>query len=396
MLWYGPRPVFTRVSPRPSSGLRLGTESLLKGARRRRTLQVLVVLAAGVLVAGLSPASGDSGTGSGSARTLPARGTSLAQREHAALLDLYVAESQLAAARATVASTAARQASLDRERQSVARRAAIIRGSLRVAEARIGQALRDLYIQGQLDPIAIFLGATSLDQAVNTIDTVTRSARQNQSLVAEMHGAQIRLRAIDATLAARSDDLAAARAQAEVSAAKLRLGVGRRRRVISSIVQQRDITRRAAARLVRRARAAQQRSARLAAPPAPAAEATPAAPAPAAAPAPTPPPAPTTTLAPTRTPTTPARTGTRPLLVDAVAYHLSGTTASGLPAGVGVIAVDPSVIPLGTRVFIPGYGPAVAADVGSAIVGNIIDLWMPTIAQARAWGRRTVTITIYG
>ena len=84
------------------------------------------------------------------------------------------------------------------------------------------------------------------------------------------------------------------------------------------------------------------------------------------------------------------------LVVDAVAYHLPGNTASGIPVGVGVIAVDPSVIPLGTRVFVPGYGPAVAADVGSAVKGNIIDLWMPSTAKALAWGRRTVTITIYG
>jgi len=82
-------------------------------------------------------------------------------------------------------------------------------------------------------------------------------------------------------------------------------------------------------------------------------------------------------------------------VADAVAYHLPGTTASGLPVGIGVIAVDPTVIPLGTRVFVPGYGPAVAADVGSAIKGNIIDLWMPSTAAARAWGRRTVTITVY-
>ena len=58
-----------------------------------------------------------------------------------------------------------------------------------------------------------------------------------------------------------------------------------------------------------------------------------------------------------------------------------GSTASGLPVGSGVIAVDPSVIPLGTRVFVPGYGPAVAADVGTAVKGNIIDLWMPSTAR---------------
>jgi 3D (Asp-Asp-Asp) domain-containing protein len=101
-------------------------------------------------------------------------------------------------------------------------------------------------------------------------------------------------------------------------------------------------------------------------------------------------------VATTTAPTPPPVTGTHMLVVDAVAYHLPGNTASGIPVGVGVIAVDPTVIPLGTRVFVPGYGPAVAADVGSAVKGNIIDLWMPTTAQALAWGRRTVTITVYG
>ena len=100
---------------------------------------------------------------------------------------------------------------------------------------------------------------------------------------------------------------------------------------------------------------------------------------------------PSPSLAPVQAPV-----GSRALVVDAVAYHLPGHTASGLPVGVGVVAVDPSVIPLGTRLFVPGYGPAVAADVGSAIKGTIIDLWMPSTAAARAWGRRTVTITVYG
>jgi 3D (Asp-Asp-Asp) domain-containing protein len=83
------------------------------------------------------------------------------------------------------------------------------------------------------------------------------------------------------------------------------------------------------------------------------------------------------------------------LKVDAVAYHLPGKTASGLPVGKGVVAVDPRLIPLGTRLFVPGYGRAIAADVGVAIKGRIIDLWMPNHAAARKWGRKTVTITVY-
>lgn len=83
------------------------------------------------------------------------------------------------------------------------------------------------------------------------------------------------------------------------------------------------------------------------------------------------------------------------LKVDAVAYHLPGKTASGLPVGKGIVAVDPKLIPLLTRLYVPGYGRAIAADVGTAIKGRIIDLWMPSTAAARKWGRRTVTITIY-
>ena len=85
----------------------------------------------------------------------------------------------------------------------------------------------------------------------------------------------------------------------------------------------------------------------------------------------------------------------RTLAVSAVAYSLPGHTASGLPVGWGIVAVDPSVIPLGTHMTIPGYGDAVAADEGGSFVGAPIDLWFPTVAQANAWGRRTVTIVLH-
>lgn len=84
------------------------------------------------------------------------------------------------------------------------------------------------------------------------------------------------------------------------------------------------------------------------------------------------------------------------LRVDAVAYHLKGRTALGIRTRRGVVAVDPNLIPLGTRLHVPGYGHAIAADVGHAIKGRIIDLWMPSDVAARKWGRRTVTLTVYG
>jgi 3D (Asp-Asp-Asp) domain-containing protein len=83
------------------------------------------------------------------------------------------------------------------------------------------------------------------------------------------------------------------------------------------------------------------------------------------------------------------------LRVDAVAYSLPGKTAIGLPVRRGIVAVDPKVIPLRTRLYVPGYGPGIAADVGTAIKGRIVDLWFPTADEARAWGRRSVVVTVY-
>ena len=60
----------------------------------------------------------------------------------------------------------------------------------------------------------------------------------------------------------------------------------------------------------------------------------------------------------------------------------------------GIIAVDPHVIPYGTRVYIPGYGFAVAGDTGGAIVGNRIDLFMDSYHDAISFGRRNVEMYI--
>ena len=91
----------------------------------------------------------------------------------------------------------------------------------------------------------------------------------------------------------------------------------------------------------------------------------------------------------------PIPSGARTITVSSTGYSLLGRTATGIPVGWGVVAVDPSVIPLGTRMTIPGYGEGVAADTGEAVRGNTIDLWFPTLGQSRAWGRRTVTITLH-
>lgn len=91
------------------------------------------------------------------------------------------------------------------------------------------------------------------------------------------------------------------------------------------------------------------------------------------------------------------------LVMEATAYepgprscgiHADGITAIGIKAEPGVVAVDPKVIPLRTKLFIEGYGPAIAADTGSAIKGMRIDLCFNTVEEALQYGRRKVKVYI--
>ena len=87
------------------------------------------------------------------------------------------------------------------------------------------------------------------------------------------------------------------------------------------------------------------------------------------------------------------------LSMEATAYSGGTLTAMGLkpvrdPGGISTIAVDPSVIPLGSKVYIPGCGYAIASDTGGVIKGNIIDLYMNSHDECTSWGRRQVTLHI--
>jgi 3D (Asp-Asp-Asp) domain-containing protein len=344
------------------------------------------VALAGVAVSATLPSAGAADTAAtlrARAAQLEAGQATLQRTEHGALLALYAAEAELARAGADLDRLDARAAELSRLEASLDRRADSVRRTLAASQRRIEQVLRVLYVEGDADPIAALLGATSLDDASAAIDSLEQVAAQNARLADEARAYAVQLAGLRAELEVRRMRLDEARTAASAAAVRLRQATAERRLTVAS-VQQRSA--RASARidaLLAQARAAEQASERLtraarASRPSARTEA-----------------APATAPEPTTTPA-PSGAGTRTLVVDAVAYHLPGHTASGLPVGVGVVAVDPNVIPLGTRMFIPGYGPGIAADVGSAIKGTVIDLWMPSTAAARRWGRRTVTITIYG
>ncbi|SDN74878.1 3D (Asp-Asp-Asp) domain-containing protein [Psychrobacillus sp. OK028] len=82
----------------------------------------------------------------------------------------------------------------------------------------------------------------------------------------------------------------------------------------------------------------------------------------------------------------------------AYCYGCIGITAYGIDLRSNpeekVIAVDPTVIPLGTKVWVEGYGEAIAGDTGGAIKGNRIDVFIPTYDGAIEWGRQEITLKI--
>lgn len=92
-----------------------------------------------------------------------------------------------------------------------------------------------------------------------------------------------------------------------------------------------------------------------------------------------------------------AEKGSKARTFRATAYCLRGRTASGRMVRRGIVAADPRVLPLGSRIRLSAgkySGTYIVADTGGKIKGNILDIWVPSCAEARRWGRRTVKVTV--
>jgi 3D (Asp-Asp-Asp) domain-containing protein len=322
-----------------------------------------------ILGAFLPGAHGAGPSPPGRTASLKQRKAGLAARSQEALLGLYALDSRLAQAKGDIGRLQARAEALRLEQERVRREIGAVERTLRASERLLGDRLRALYEEGEPNAMAILLGATSLDDAVTRLDELDRSARQGAEAAAEARDGRTKLKALALELLARAREVQALEAQAAQTAAALSSARVQRIAYLASLARQRRFTTRQIAALsvrarhvVERAQAVQDRS-RASAPPVIVA--------------------------------VPTAEGARTLTVTSTGYSLPGHTATGLPVGFGVVAVDPAVIPLGTRLTIPGYGEGVAADTGTAVQGTTIDLWFPTLADAMAWGRRTVTITLH-
>jgi 3D (Asp-Asp-Asp) domain-containing protein/septal ring factor EnvC (AmiA/AmiB activator) len=328
-----------------------------------RRLAVLLGLTA---ILALPTAGGAAAPTGGEAAQRQRDTTSLAAKERAAAQELYSLEAQLAVAQS-------RLASLTTEREAAEARLTRIRIELDVAwqsayiaEERLGARIRQLYQQGALDPVAILLGAESLDEAIGGLDGLRSFASGDQDILRKVRQARADLSSAKRRVAARAAALRQAEDAAERTAASLAAARADRKAYLAALPRQRGFTTKRVARVRSTVRTAVERTEALEA------------------------------WQPSAKPVPEYAGLEQTMTVSTTGYALRGRTASGLPTGWGIVAVDPSVIPLGTRITIPGYGEGVAADTGGSVHGATIDLWFPTAALALAWGRRTVTITLHG
>jgi len=329
---------------------------MLRG-RRSRAARFGGLAAALTLVAASATLAAPGIADSGGTRSVDATPQDLNTQAHEALLSLYALDSRLEGWRTRLSSLESAAVAMRERRASLRRELGADRASLRAGRRNLAVELRALYERGDVNAVAVILGAKSLTGGLDQLDDLSRVANQSKRIVAVTMNARRRLVQSQRRLAVQQRRLDRALAAARQAEASLAATVASRRAYVSSLQARAQMQAEQVQNVEAAAQAAQQKSQRL------------------------------------QPPTAPPPTGKRQLVVSATCYDLPGRTATGMPVGQGVVAVDPSVIPLGTRMYVPGYGNGVAADVGSGIQGTTIDLWM-TPTQCAAWGRRTVTITL--
>ena len=295
----------------------------------------------------------------------------IASRSRAAVLTLYALDSRLGRAQAQLAALRAQAEAINRQAAATRRELGVAKQVLAVSQRNLAERLRAVYEQGDSDPLAIVLGAKTLDDALSGLETVKAAAATDRTIVARARTSRDRYVELQHRLAARAQKLRGLEASVSAQANALAAAKAGRIAYLQDLAAKRSLNNAQIDSLESQAQAIEAQARRVAVEQTVSVAAT----APVAS--------------------APSDAGPGTLTVTATAYTLQGQTATGAPVGYGVVAVDPSVIPLGTRMTIPGYGEGIAADTGGAIQGAVIDLWFPTSAQASAWGRQTVTITLH-
>jgi len=287
---------------------------------------------------------------------------SIAARSQNALLELYSLQTRFAQAEQRITALKVRSAEVEDQRVSAQKSLDVARTSFQTAQTQLAARLRQLYVEGDVDPLAVLLGAESLDEIVSALDGLNRLATQDKEIVAQLADARVALRTAALRLADREAELKDLLADARATRAALAAARNARAAYLANLRHRQQLNQNQIAALTAQASEASDQSAEL--------------------------------TEGTGVPPAPPDQGTK-MTVSSTGYCLKGNTATGVPTSPGVVAVDPAVIPLGTRMYVPSYGEGVAADTGSAVRGRTIDVWFESCAKAMAWGRKTVTVTLH-
>jgi len=325
-----------------------------------------VVVGALLLLVGVVPSATVAAESDSTIRGLTQQNADLAARSRGVVLELYSLDSRLARERTRLVELRIRAAQVKGELAAARERLRVAQRTLKVSERSLANRLQLLYEQGDTDPLAVVLGATSVADALGNLDSLDRIADQDRVVIEQTRVAKHNTVALTRGLQEKERHLQGLAQVASQSTLVLEQARSQRASYLATLSSRQQLNQAAIASYQQQALAIEAK-ARVVAAVSPGQSAVP----------------------------VPIAPGGRSLTVVATGYSIRGHTATGAPTGWGVVAVDPSVIPLGTRMSIPGYGSGVAADTGSAIQGATIDLWFPTLAQARAWGRRTVTISLH-
>jgi cystine transport system substrate-binding protein len=335
----------------------------------KRTIRYWPLLLGGLLaLVAVVPATVGADSASdlrGKAAQLQQQNANLAAQSRGVVLELYSLDSRLAREQARLVELRMRTAEVKADLADAREQLHVARQSLKVEQRSLAARLQLLYEQGDVDPVAIVLGASSVADALGSLDSLNRIADQDRIVIAQTRSAQHRATSLARALRAKEQKLQDLTHEAVQSTQVLAQARSQRATYLAQLAGQQKANAAAIAAFQQQALAVEAQARQVSV---------------------------STSQA---LPSTDVSPGGHTMTVVATGYSLGGSTATGAPTGWGVVAVDPSVIPLGTGMTIPGYGSGVAADTGGAIQGASIDLWFPTVAQAQAWGRRTVTIALH-
>ena len=249
-----------------------------------------------------------------------------------------------------------KSAELQAEIGALGEEVAFKRKRLTAKRGALADRARNIYVNGRPSTVVMLLGSEDVSEFVKRTDYVNKINRRDTELVVSIKQEAAKLDARLSDLKTRKQDVDDVASEQRSRKAQLVSARAEREKVIASAGEQ--------------ASAVEQQSASV-----------------------------ETKMSELNPPAAAGHRTGRFLTMSATGYSpqepgLNDGTASGMKAQRGVVAVDPGVIPLGTRVHVEGYGDAIAADTGSAIKGYRIDLCFDTLAECNSFGRRTVKVEI--